>query len=272
MQKVFDLTNKYIVLATPLILYSLISSVYVVSTTSGGKIINYIFALVLFVLMTSAFIAGWFYMIKSAVLGKNEEEPNALIKEFTSGVGEYFLSTIGAVLVMFILSLILLIASYFIGMNTIGDVGISAEALTTALQNTATLKAFLAGLTIEQLAKLNLWNMLILSIVTLGYFLLFLYIPVLFFKNKNPFLAFFISIKDLFSKKLFKSIGLFLLIFVTNFVLSIFSTIFGGNVVIHFVFTLLNFYFVTLVGVGIFYYYYNNFVKSLIGNNVDVEI
>ena len=48
MQKVFNLTNKYIVLATPLILYSLFSTVYMAVSISGGKIINLIFAFILF--------------------------------------------------------------------------------------------------------------------------------------------------------------------------------------------------------------------------------
>lgn len=272
MQKVFDLTNKYIVLATPLILYSLISSVYMVLATSGGKIINYIFAIILFILMTAAFIAGWFKMIKSAVMEEDENEPNKLITEFTSGVGEYFLSSIGAIFVMFVVSTVLLILSYYIGMNTIGDVGISAENLTSAFQNPSALKAFVEGLSIEQLTKLNLWNILILVFVTFSYFLLFLYIPALFFKNKNPFFALCISLKDLFNKKILKTLGIFLLIFILNFILSIFSAIFGANTVIHFIFTLINFYFITLVGVGVFYYYYNNFVTTLIGKNVDVEV
>ena len=272
MQKVFNLTNKYIVLATPLILFSLILSVYLVSTANGGKIINLIFALILFFLMTGAFFAGWFNMIKLAVSTPERDDPNSLMKEFVGGVGEYFLSSLGGIFMMFLISVLALFASYFIGMNTIGDVGISAETLSNALQNTAALKEFVAGLNIEQLTKLNLWNMLILGTMVLTYFLLILYLPVIFFKNKNPFIAFFVSLKDLFSKKILQTAGIFLLIFVTNFFISILSTIFGNIVIMHFILTLLNFYFITVVGVGVFYYYYNNFVKPMIGQNVDIEI
>ena len=96
--------------------------------------------------------------------------------------------------------------------------------------------------------------------------------PSLFFKNKNPLKAFGLSLKDLFSKKFFKSTGVFLLIFALNFIISIFSAILGGNVILHFMITLLNFYFITAVGIGIFYYYYNNFVDTRLGQNVDVKI
>lgn len=272
MQKVFNLTNRYIVLATPLILYSLISSVYLVTSASGGKLINLLFAILLFFLMTGAFIAGWFNMIKIAIIDPEREDANSLIKEFPAGVGEFFLSSLGAIFVVFIFSTLMLIGSYFIGANTIGDPGISADTLASALKNTETLKTFVTGLSIEQLTKINLWNMLILGTLTLIYYSLFLYMPALFFKNKNPLFAFFISLKDLFSKNILKTTGIFLLIFVINFFISLISTILGTNVFIHFVLTLLNFYFITSVGVGVFYYYYLNFIQPMIGKNVDIEI
>jgi hypothetical protein len=114
--------------------------------------------------------------------------------------------------------------------------------------------------------------MLILGTITFIYFITFLYLPSLFLKNKNPFIAFFISLKDTFSKNFFKTLGIFALIFILNFIISILSGIFGANTIIHFLLTLANFYFITLVGVGVFYYYYQNFVKSYIGQNVDIEI
>ena len=43
MQKVLSITNKYMILATPLILYSLITSIYLVSSLSAGRLINLIF-------------------------------------------------------------------------------------------------------------------------------------------------------------------------------------------------------------------------------------
>lgn len=272
MQSVLNITNKYIVLATPLILYSLISSVYLSISLSGGKVINLIFAVILFTLMTGAFIAGWFNMIKVAVTDSDKEDANSLIKEFPSGVGEYFLPSLGVLFVMFLFMVVMLTGSYFIGVNTIGDPGVSVETLSNALKNSSALKAFVSGLSIEQLTKINLWNMLILGTTTLNYYLLFLFIPALFFKNKNPFIAFFVNLKDLFSRKILKTTGVFLIIFIINFILSVLSTILSANVFAHFILTLLNFYFITFVGVGIFYYYYHEFIKSLIGQNVDVEI
>jgi len=174
MQKVFNLTNRYIILATPLILYTLVSSIYLAISTNNGKLINLIVAILLFGLMTGAFIAGWFKMVKLAVVETEDVEPFSLLKNFPEGVGEFFLPSLGALIVVFMLSILMLIASYFIGLNFIGNPDVSADALSKAMQNPIVLKSFILSLNPEQLIKINLWNMLILGTMTLTYFLVFL--------------------------------------------------------------------------------------------------
>ncbi|MBE7711288.1 MAG: hypothetical protein E7Z92_04015 [Cyanobacteria bacterium SIG31] len=272
MKQVFNLTNKYLILLTPLLLYSLFSSVYLAASAVGGKYINMIFAIVLFFFMTGAFIAGWFNMIKLAVANDIREDANSLIKEFPTGVGEYFLSSLGAMLNILVFTIFMLIISFQLGMHFIGDIGISAEAFSKALESTAALKVFVASLTTEQLSKLNSWNLNLLGSMTLTYFLVILYLPAIFFKSKNPFKAILISLKDLFSKNFIRTLGVYSLIFVGNFIISILSAVFTGNVIMHFIVTLANFYFITLAGLGIFYYYYNYFVKLQLGQNIDVKI
>lgn len=272
MQKVFEITNRYIILATPLVLFSFFSSIYLVASLSGGRLISILFALCLLTLMSATFIAGWLKMVKVAVENPEEDEPYMLIKEFVPGVGEYVLSTTGAVLLMFLLFGIMLTITYILGVNFIGDPNISAEALSNAMKNTAELKTLLLSLTPEQLLKLNLWNFLLMGMMLINYLLIFLYMPTLFFKNKNPFVAFFISLKDLFSKNFFLTLGIFLLIVITNSFISVLTTLFSGNMIMHFVITLINFYFIVLVAVGEFYYYYNYFVKVNIGKNIDIEV
>lgn len=270
MKKIIALTNKYIVLATPLILFSLISTIYLAVATNG-RVINILIALILFVLMSAAFISGWFKMIKTAIINPKLEEPNALIREFPEGVGEYFLSSVGLIVNVSIVSLIVILLSYAIGMYFIGDPKISPEAFSKAIESTSALKAFLASLTKEQLSQINLWNYLILATMTISYFLLMFYIPAMFFKTKNPFKALFVSFKDLFNRKIIKTFGIYLLIFVVNFLISIFSALFTAIPIAHFIITLANFYFITLVGVGVCYYYYHNFVQQ-IGQNIDERV
>ncbi len=265
----FKLTNKYIILATPLILFSLISSIYLAFSLKGNTI-SMAFAIILFFLMCGAFLSGWFLMISRCVKNPDFEDPNTLIKEFPEGVGEYFLPTIGMILLSFIVGVALFLISSAIGMKIIGDTGISSADFSAAAASVDSLKTFLSSLTNEQLIKLNLWNLLLFGTMSLTYFIIMFYSPALFFKNKNPFIALFAGLKDLFSRHFFKNVLLFLFIFCTYSIISVLVATFGTNIFAHFVFTLINFYFFTYAVVLVYNYYYNNFVK--IGSNIDTRI
>ena len=272
MKNVLNLTNKYIVLATPLILFTLISSIYTAFSLRGGNIINFLIALVILTLMSAAFIAGWFNMVKLASTDAEPAEPSYIIKEFIPGVGEYFLTSIGIIFIVCVINLVIIALSFILGLHFIGDPGISADALSKAMSNAAALKAFIAGLSSEQLLKINLWNLLLLGMMGVVSFLLILYLPAVFFKSKNPFKAFFISLKDLFSRNFLACLGLYLLIFTVNFFISVFAAILAGTVITNFIMTLINFYFICVVSVGVFYFYNQKFVKQQIGKNIDVKI
>ena len=124
-----------------------------------------LFGLILMFFMVVAFTAGWGKMIKSAVLENSSDEPYLIIKDFAPGVGEYFLPSLGLLVIALLINFGLLFITYYIGMYFIGDVGITADALTKAMTNNEALKTFLTSLTTTQLLKLNMWNMLIVSLV-----------------------------------------------------------------------------------------------------------
>lgn len=268
---IFKLSNKYIVLATPLILFSLISSVYL-SVSLAGTMLNILIAIILLLLMSGAFVSGWFNMVKCAIVSPPEDDPNSLLKEFPSGVGEYFLPAIGLIINSFVIVTIMLTAAYGIGLKLIGNPSISGEKFANAMQNTAALKEFLASLNAEQLAQLNQWNLLLLGVMAVVYFLLILYLPAMFFNDKNPLRALWISLKNLFSRKFFITLGIYILIFGVNFVLSILTALSTGNLIMNFIATLINFYCFVILAVGVFYYYYNNFVRSQLGQNIDTQV
>ena len=264
----FHITNKYIILATPLILFSLLSSLYILFSL-GGNILSLIIAAEVFVLMLGAFLSGWFFMT-GLCIKEDYNEPNLLIKEFPAGVGEYFLPVLGLIFITVVVSLILMTASYYAGMIFIGNAGISPEDFSKALESMTALKAFLNSLTDEQLVKLNAWNFLLLGTMSLTYFLIMFYAPAMFFKDKNPFKAFWRSLRDLFSRKFFKNCMLYMILFVSYFILSIITAIVNVNIIMHFIFTLINFYYLVFIAVWIFNYYYNNFVKP--GANIDKTV
>ena len=260
-QQSFNLTNKYIILATPLILFSLLSSLYILFSINGN-LISLLFAAVLFILMLGAFMAGWFFMIREGLKDTFAENPNALLKEFPAGVGEFFLPVLGLMFTAGIISLVLLVISYYAGMHFIGDIGIKADDFSRAMESASALKTFLISLSDEQLLKLNAWNLLLMGTMAVTYFLIMFYPPALFYKNRNPLKAYFYSFKDLFGKKFFKNILLFLALFVSYFILSVLTALFGMNIITHFIFTLINFYYLIFVAVFVFNYYYTNFVKT----------
>lgn len=262
------LTNKYIVLGTPLILFSLLSSLYLLFSANGTNI-SLIIAIFLFFLMLGAFLSGWFYIVKECVENR-EIDPNDLIKDFPSGVGEYFLPCIGLLFNVLIISSIIFLAAYFIGMKTIGDIGFIAQNFNMTTNSAESFKEMLSSLNNEQLIKLNAWNILLFGTMSITYFVMMFYSPALFFKSKNPFISFFISLRDLFNRKFLKNAGLFLIIFVIYIMLSVLTALLGSNIVMHFVFTLANFYFLVLAAVYVYNYYYNNYVK--VGGNIDTRV
>lgn len=262
----FNLTNKYIILATPLILFSLISSLYILFS-AGGNVISLLIAFVLFTLMLGAFLSGWCYMLKLCVSEPEREDTNSLMNEFIGGVGEYFLPVMGALFCIFALSALTFAATYWIGIKFIGHLGIPAEAMNGIFESAQSLKTFLMSLSDEQLLRLNAWNLLLFAAMGAEYFLILFFFPALFFKSKNPFKALFLSIKDLFSRKFFGNLFLYAGLFVSYTLLSVLTTLAGINLISHFIFTLVNFYYMVFAAIVITNYYYTNFVK--IGANLD---
>ncbi|MBR6127324.1 hypothetical protein IKQ21_06530 [bacterium] len=264
----FGLTNKYIILATPLILFSLISSLYIIFSANGNAI-SLLFALLLFFLMFGAFLSGWLFMVKKCIENR-EQDINSFISEFPAGVGEYFLPACGMIILSLIVAFFLTGLSYFAGIKLIGNMNETFLAIMNISASADALKSYLMTLPADTLIKINQWNLLIFATAIITYFLLMFYSPSLFFKSKNPFKALFLGLKDLFCRKFGKNILLFIIVFITYFLISILGTILGKNIFLHFIFTLVNFYFMVFAVVLVYNYYYKNYVQ--IGANIDTRI
>lgn len=262
------ITNDNIVIATPLIFFSLISSLYMIFS-SGGNIIGLIFSVILFFLMFGAFLSGWFYIIVRAVK-EPDIESSILITEFPAGVGEYFLPALGMIIQVIIVSSLIMLVVVLIGLKVIGSAGVSYTQFAQATASVEAMKTFAASLSSEQLVKIGRWNILMFLGMVLNYFILMLYPAVIFFKKKNPFKAFFITLKDTFGHRFFKNVGLFLFIFVIYMFISMFTVLMGKNIFLHFIITLVNFYYITFVGILLFNFYYSNYIK--IGSNIDATV
>ena len=265
------ITNDNIILATPLILFMWLSSLYI-SFSKGA--VNSLPLLILTgittLFMTSAFLAGWFYMVKKAVqLSKqvfvlDTDKAKAtlnLIKTIPTGIGKYFLSFVGQIIFSMVIFVITGIITYKLGMLLIGDVGIDPVQLKSVLSSSTEVRTFLDTLTIDQLIKLNNWNLLLMLTTGILSFLLMLWIPEILFQTKNPFTALFKSIAKIFKKPM-KSIKLFLFITVLNFGISFVSTFSMLNPFIYFVMMVMYFYFLVYLVVLIFTYYDREFTEQ----------
>ena len=270
-KKIFGLTNKYIILATPLILYSLLSNLYA-AFSATGKLINILVALILLTFMSGAFIAGWLVMIKKALDDEYPNNPNLLIKDFVSGVGEYFLPATGGLVCTTMFSILILVLTFVLGNHFIGDIGVTAEQISKAMESAIGLKTFLTSLSAEQIVKINQWNILILLTMFSIYFLLIFYFPAIFYKNKNPFFALLVSLKDLFSRKFFVVLVIIFAVAIGYLFMSAMSALTSQNLVLHFIVTMLSFYLMIVLTMWIFDFYNRNFVMSHLGQNIDETV
>lgn len=262
------ITNDNIILATPLILFMWISSMYIAfSKGAANSAPLMLLSFITLLFMTSAFLAGWFYMVKKAInLSKqvfvlDSDRAKAtfnLLKSLSIGIGKYFLSFLGQTAFSFVIFAITGLLIFKLGSVLIGDIGIDPTELKTVLASTTEMKTFLDSLTLEQLIKLNNWNLLILGFTSLLSFLSMLWIPEIIYNTINPFKALFKSIAKIFKKPL-NAIKLYIFITIINFVLSLLNALSMLNPILYFVIMILYFYFLVYLVVLIFNYYDNEF-------------
>ena len=266
MKRAFNIVNKYILLVTPLLLFVLFAMFFLIVT--GLRNIFFSFLLILILV---AFASGWFKMIKVAsAKDVTYDNPNLLWKEFLQGVGEYFLPLLGAAGIAFSTAIILFIAGYLVGDLIIGFENIPFDGLKQAFSKPGNLEPFLRGLPFEQMKDLFLWYVGSLFVGFILYLLLILYLPTIFYTDKNPFKAFLISLKNLFSKYFFNTFCLLVTLTMINVIISFLTSILSVNLFVSGLMILVRFYTTTFIFVSIFCYYNDKFVSS--ANNEDKEV
>lgn len=264
----FKLTNEGIILATPLILFIWLITIYL--TFAKGVVDTLpeaVSAVITLLCMVGAFCAGWFYMVKESIALSQKEfildEDRAkeilnLIKKIPAGIGKYFLSFIGMSLITLVIFALFAICIYKLGMHFIGSIDFTAEQIKNAMSSPQDMKVFLDSLSIEQLYKLGNWNLLFMAASTLMSYMLMLWVPEIIYQTQNPLLALFKSIKKLFVK-FGKSIALFVYLTLLNLVISFANTFSLLHPVIYMLMMIAYFYFLVYVIVLIFYYYDSEF-------------
>lgn len=267
-QRAFKITSENIILTTPLILFLFLLNIYLeVAKNAPANLLSMVLLLVTTLFMLAAFAAGWFYMVKKAVdIDKkefltNDERARAsfgLLKELPTGIGEYFLSFIGGIMLYLILFMVLSLISYKIGTHFLGKIDLSQHELQTIL-NSVDVKGAFAAIPNAKLAKLEIWYMIFLVVTTIHYFLTLFLAPAIVNGVKNSVIAFGKSLKFLF-KNFLGTIILFLYVNLVSFVVSLFiSAIMHLHFIPDFITALagmlIYFYFIVYVIVLVFLYY-----------------
>ena len=275
-KETFKTTNDGIILATPLILFMWILTLYIsYSRTVVDTRFEIILSVVTMLFMTSAFCSGWFYMVTKCVEFSKKDfimdsdkatESMRLIQSMPDGVGKYFLTFI-LVSLMFVgiaLSMVYIIS--LLGMpfvNTIISIVSQFGIDVSAPQNVEAILDKLSPAELMSLFKqLLIPSLKLITIVTIVpmifSFLMMLWMPEIMYSGKDPFTALYNSAKKVFAK-FKKSISLFIYLTIIQVLISFMGSISIINPVLYVLMMLLYFYFIVYVVILVFAYYDKEF-------------
>ena len=264
------ITNDNIILATPLLLFMLILSLYIgFSRMSVNSLPVLLLSCITVVFMTAAFFAGWFYMVKKAIALSKEtfvldtDKARAtldLIKKMPAGIGKYFWPFLGLILLAILIISVAMPAVIKLSLYIVGPLGLDAASMKDALASADGIKVFIDSLSGEQIIKLFKIEMIFILFSAIFSYLFMLWIPEIIYSTKNPFMAIFKSIKKVFKQpwKLFK---LFIFTWLLNFILSFANTFSVINPLIYLIVMVLYFYFIVYLVVLLFLYYEREFTE-----------
>ncbi|MBO5948334.1 hypothetical protein J6Q66_05815 [bacterium] len=206
----FLITKNNLILIQPLILFLLITSFSVLPLQKlQQNAYGFYLVLLNILLLCSAFVAGWFGMIKKAVLNYRykemgvEYETNkdiSLLKSFFPSVGQYFFPTCALGLLLSLITFVFIQVMAKVGLFLFSDISLLVKTLEISAKSVGEQVTFLNSLTTEQVMLLNKW--LVFFMVTHFLFYLFLVFSptIMFFKSKNPFIVLGQSISCVFKR------------------------------------------------------------------------
>ena len=271
-KKAFDITKKNIILIQPLVLFLIIFTFTTSALFQLVHKITYIVFLTTNILLFTAFLSGWFYMIKKAIEfnkrvengeyknDKEEAEASlALGKEFFPGVGDFFPAITFTMLCYVTVYFLLIFVGYKSGMIFLPSPDINWNEFNAAANSTPLeMHQYVASLTYDQLKAINMWIFYIGGIISTFTFLTIFLFPAVFDKKEQyffvPFSAFNRNLVFI-CKNFLGSLGILVFLFLLQLLFSFFSLIFSINIVLSIIGLILSFYYATYAVVLIFLYY-----------------
>lgn len=249
-----QITKDNLVLIQPLIIFLLIISfaLYPLKALQNNTT-AFILVLINFSLLCFAFCAGWFGMIKKAVLnfkykqmGVEYESENemTLLKSFFPAVGQYFLPVCGFCFLLIILSFIFSQFIFKFGMYLFLDANILIEFLNQSSKSPQEQVNFLNTLSATQQILLIKWLLYLIFSNFIFNLFIFFSAPILFFKSKNPFVVLWHSILCVFKKPI-NTIGLYFHLILCVFIFLGFSILGNINLILSLITLFLTLIFMT---------------------------
>ena len=271
-KKAFDIIRKNVIIIQPLILFFI---VFIFTTAALFQLIHkitYIVFLITNILLCTAFISGWFYMIKKTIehnskvenkeykSDKEEIEASlALGREFFTGVGDFFTPVTFTVVCYVAVYILIIFLSYKSGTYFLPYADVNwVEFMAKANSTPAEMHNYVASLSYNQLLSMNLWILYMSAIVTVFTFLTMFLFPAVFDKKEEyfyvPFSAFNRNLVFL-CRNFWGSLGIIMYLFFLQIVFSMLSLLFSVNIIMFIIGVILFSYFVTYTIVLIFLYY-----------------
>lgn len=279
-REAFKATNEGIILAIPLALFWWVITFYInFSVEIADTFIEMLISAVTMIFMISAFFSGWFYMVKRCVnfTGKQfifDRDKNLetvkLIKSMPKGIGTFFLDfVVVSVMFIFMTSIIVLIMIH-IGMPYAKETLaiISQYGITEQMSSNLDLNTFLSTLPADKIieifnaiAKPMLMSLLIvLTIPSIFFFTIILWIPEIIYTKQNPLLALISSVGKVY-KNFKRTLLLFLYMMVIQIVISLVGSFSLLNPLTYLITAIIYFYFWVYMIVLLFMYYDKEFRK-----------
>lgn len=249
-----------------------------------------VFALIvlLILLFTSAFFAGWLQMVKTAIENSKKDERNEeeRVKEFIqmkndffSAVPVYILPILGGIVLYFIMFFLLVAFNIKFANHFIGRLDFIVDTINSIPQDSQALHAFVSSLPQDKIMILWSWQFLFLFTIGIFNFLIMFWASALYYPEKcttSPLSALKNSLFAIFKHPV-KSLALYTFILILGMLFKIISISFATNVVLYFIFMVLAIYFWVFVFVLIFDYYESRFYNhgdngcDLLGKNKSVN-
>lgn len=258
--KAFSLANNLMVL-TILMLSIFIITIYMIISAQLG--ITTLISLIVIILLSSAFAAGFFYLIKTITNFSVENktfEKNDIKKTFElfyTGIGKHYLSFVGIFILFFILASIVIIGTvlfvdkFLFPLSSLGD---SLPNFFAILAYPSQTDSLLQSLDDNQKMLLRTWSRSFLLSTQTFTFLIMLWIPEVMYSGKNVLISLFGSVKKLFSD-FPNAICLYLTIMLLNYIIAILTVLGGGHTVVLFLLNILSLYILIYNFYAIFLYY-----------------